>query len=100
MGLDTRMSIRVEVVHALPQRQERVFLDLPNGSSVQDAVQASGLVERLPLGTVGRVGVWGKPVLPDTPLRDLDRVEIYRPLIADAKEVRRDRAAKSIKKYF
>jgi len=88
------MSIRVEVVYALPQRQERVLLTLPSGSTALDAVQASGLLRQLPRGELGRIGVWGRPVTPETRLRDRDRVEIYRPLIADPKESRRERAAK------
>jgi putative ubiquitin-RnfH superfamily antitoxin RatB of RatAB toxin-antitoxin module len=88
------MSLRVEVVYALPAAQERVALTLPPGSTVLDAVEASGLLRRpLPI-ELHRVGVWGRPVSPDTPLRDRDRVEIYRPLLADPKEVRRKRAAK------
>ena len=89
------MSISVEVVYALPQRQERVSLILPPGSTALDAVQASGLLRQLPREEFGRIGVWGRPVTPETPLRDRDRVEIYRPLIADPKESRRERAAKT-----
>ena len=91
------MTISVEVVYALAQRKERVSIDLPPGSTALDAVRASGLLQHLPQGALGRVGVWGKPVTPETRLRDRDRVEIYRPLIADPKEVRRDRAAKTRK---
>ncbi len=87
--------MRIEVVYALAQKQDLVVLDLPLGSTVQDAVQASGLPQRLPLTQFGRVGVWGRPVTPETRLRDRDRVEIYRPLIADPKEVRRVRAART-----
>ena len=91
------MSMRVEVIYALPQKQERVLLDLPPGSTVQDALQASGLLQRLSQIELGRLGVWGRPVTAETRLRDRDRVEIYRPLIADPKEVRRERAAKTRK---
>jgi putative ubiquitin-RnfH superfamily antitoxin RatB of RatAB toxin-antitoxin module len=87
------MSMRIEVVYALAEKQELAALDLPPGSTVLDAVRASGLLQRLPHIELDRVGVWGRPVKPDTPLRDRDRVEIYRPLIADPKEVRRKRAA-------
>ena len=86
--------MRIEVVYALPQSQERVLLDLAPGSTVLEAVQASGLQRRLRQIEFGRVGVWGRPVSPDTALRECDRVEIYRPLTADPKEVRRKRAAK------
>jgi uncharacterized protein len=91
------MSMRVEVIYALPQKQERVLLDLPPDSTVQDALQASGLLQRLPQIEFGRLGVWGRPVTAETRLRDRDRVEVYRPLIADPKEVRRERAAKARK---
>lgn len=80
--------MRIEVVYALPQRQEQVQLDLAPGSTVLDAIQASGL----PQFKLGRAGVWGRPASPDMPLREGDRVEIYRPLIADPKEIRRRRA--------
>ena len=91
------MSISIEVIYALAQRQERVLLELPPGSTVLDAVHASGLLRQLPQGQFGRIGVWGKPVTPETRLRDRDRVELYRALVADPKVVRRDRAAKTRK---
>jgi hypothetical protein len=91
------MSMRVEVIYALAQKQERVLLDLPPGSAVQDALQASGLLQRLLQIEFGDLGVWGRSVTPETRLCDRDRVEIYRPLIADPKEVRRERAAKARK---
>jgi putative ubiquitin-RnfH superfamily antitoxin RatB of RatAB toxin-antitoxin module len=91
------MQLRVEVIYALAQKQERVLLDLPPGSTVQDALLASGLPQRLPQGVCERLGVWGRPVSAQTPLHDRDRVEIYRPLIADPKQVRRERAAKTRK---
>lgn len=81
--------MRIEVVYALPHRQERVLLQLAPGSTVQDAILASGLL----LPEPGRVGVWGRPVSPQTRLRDLDRVELYRALTADPKRIRRERAA-------
>lgn len=86
--------MRVEVVYALPQRQDRVTLELAPGSTVLEAIEASGLLRRLPQIELVRAGVWGRPVSPDTRLREHDRVEIYRPLTADPKEVRRTRAAK------
>jgi len=88
------MSMRVEVIYALAQKQERVLLDLPSGSTLQDALEASGLLQRLPQIELGGVGIWGRPVTAETRLRERDRVEIYRPLIADPKELRRERAAK------
>ena len=95
-------SINVEVIYALPERQEVIRLRLPEGSTLQQAVAASGLLQRHPeIEASGcKVGIFGKLSKPDTPLRDLDRVEIYRPLIADPKEVRKQRAAegKAMKK--
>ena len=91
------MGINIEVIYALPRRLDRVTLDLPPGTSALDAVQASGLLQQLPQGMAFRIGVWGRPVVPETPLHDRDRVEIYRPLSADPKTVRRDRAAKTRK---
>jgi putative ubiquitin-RnfH superfamily antitoxin RatB of RatAB toxin-antitoxin module len=91
------MNLRVEVIYALAQTQERVVLDLPPDSTVQDALQASGMLQRLPRIEPGRLGVWGSPVTAETRLRDRDRVEIYRPLIADPKKVRRERAARTRK---
>lgn len=88
-------SIHVEVCYALRERQEIVQLRLPAGSTVQRAVEASGLLQKHPeidLAKANKLGVFAKLVKADTVLRDKDRVEIYRPLIADPKEVRRKRA--------
>jgi uncharacterized protein len=87
--------MRIEVVYALPQQQERVLLDLAPDSTALEAIEASGLLQRLPPIELGRVGIWGRPASPDTRLRERDRVEIYRPLTADPKEARRRRAARA-----
>ncbi|HET7765550.1 MAG TPA: RnfH family protein [Burkholderiales bacterium] len=84
-------NIAVEVVLALAERQTLRRLELPAGSTVADAVAASGLA---PAVAAGRVGIYGQVVPPETTVRDGDRVEIYRPLVADPKELRRARAAK------
>lgn len=88
-------SINVEVIYALAQRQEIIRLKLPEGSTVQQAVAASGLLQKHPEIDLARnkLGIFGKLSKPDTPLHERDRVEIYRPLIADPKEVRKQRAA-------
>ena len=95
-------SIAVEVIYALPERQELVLLYLPMGSTLRQAVEASGLLQKFPEIDLARnkVGTFGKLGKPDMLLRDRDRVEIYRPLLADPKEVRRQRAAegKTMKK--
>lgn len=88
-------EIQVEVVYALASRQEVKLLKLPTGSTVANAVKASGLIEKYPEIDLqkGKFGVWNKLSKSDVMLRDRDRVEIYRPLIADPKEVRKQRAA-------
>ena len=87
--------MRIEVVYALPHKQERALLDLAPGSTVLEAIEASGLLQRLRHIELSRVGIWGRPASPETRLRELDRVEIYRPLPADPKAVRRERAARN-----
>ena len=79
--------MRVELVHALSGRQEVLSLDLQEGATVRDAVRAAGL--RAPHA----VGIFGRVVAPGARLHEGDRVEIYRPLLADPKEVRRRRAS-------
>ena len=88
-------SIAVQVIYALPERQELVELRLPSGSTLGQAIEHSGLLEKFPEIdlTQQKVGVFGKLGRTDQELRDRDRVEIYRPLLADPKEVRRKRAA-------
>ena len=93
--MSTTETIRIEVVYALPERQEVLPLSLPSGSTVLQAVEASGLPAQYPEIDVakGKYGIYSKLARLDTVLRDRDRVEIYRPLIADPKEVRKQRAA-------
>ncbi len=88
-------DIGVDVIYALRERQEIAHLKLPEGSTVQQAVEASGLLAKFPEIDLAKhkLGIYAKLVKPDAVLRDRDRVEIYRPLIADPKEVRKQRAA-------
>ncbi len=88
--------MKIEICYALADRQELVALDLPEGTTVMQAVEVSGLLQKYPEiepGGLNKLGVFAKLVKADTVLRDRDRVEIYRPLIADPKEVRRQKAA-------
>lgn len=95
-------TIAVEIVYALPEKQEVVAVQLPEGSTVVQAIEASGLLTRFPEIDLAKqkLGVYAKLTKADTVLRNRDRVEIYRPLIADPKEVRKQRAAegKAMKK--
>jgi len=88
-------SITVEVVYPLPQKQEIFTVRLPAGTTLREAVEASGVMQKYPEIDLAKnkLGVFAKLAKPDAPLRDRDRVEIYRPLIADPKEVRKQRAA-------
>jgi len=87
-------NISVEVVLAMPGRQELVALEVSEGATLEDAIAASGLPEMFDDFEVdpSMVGVFSEKASLDQVLRDGDRVEIYRPLIADPKEVRRQRA--------
>jgi putative ubiquitin-RnfH superfamily antitoxin RatB of RatAB toxin-antitoxin module len=87
-------SVRVTVAHARPERQELVELALPAGATLADAIAASGLLARFPdldAATL-KAGIFGRVRPRETRLADGDRVEIYRPLVADPKFVRRKRA--------
>ena len=87
--------LEVEVAYARPDRQWLVPLRLPAGSTAAQAAAESGILAQCPeldMATL-KLGVFGKAVKPDAPLRQHDRVEIYRALLADPKEVRRQRAA-------
>jgi putative ubiquitin-RnfH superfamily antitoxin RatB of RatAB toxin-antitoxin module len=86
--------VRVFVAVALPHRQEVIELDLPEGATASQALEAIRLVERFPefAGGAPRIGVWSRPCSPDTRLREGDRVEVYRALAADPKDQRRSRA--------
>jgi len=89
------MKVVVKVVYALPGAQEVVEVELEEGAPVEAALDASGIAARHPeidLKTQ-RIGVWGRPVTLAAEVRDRDRVEIYRALSADPKQVRRRRAA-------
>jgi putative ubiquitin-RnfH superfamily antitoxin RatB of RatAB toxin-antitoxin module len=87
-------TLHVTVAVALPGRQEVIALEMPEGSRVADALAAAKAGEFFPATALAElhVGIWAKACAIDTTLRDGDRVEIYRPLQADAKDMRRARA--------
>jgi putative ubiquitin-RnfH superfamily antitoxin RatB of RatAB toxin-antitoxin module len=87
------MSLAVTVAIAWPDRQEVIALELPEGSRVADALAAAAVRERLVLpGSGFEVGIWSRRCALDAALREGDRVEVYRPLAADPKQARRERA--------
>lgn len=88
-------TIPVEVVYALSDRQVVLALEVVADATIADVITQSGILEKFPEIDLGnnKVGVFGKlGKLTDT-LHAGDRVEIYRPLIADPKQVRKQRAA-------
>ena len=87
--------IMVEVAYALPNQQLIIPVQVAPEANADAAIQASGILAKFPEInlSVNQIGVFGKLIRLDTPLRNLDRVEIYRPLIADPKSVRKQRAA-------
>jgi uncharacterized protein len=88
---DVRTALAVEVVYCpRPGVVDLISLNLAVGATVADALRGSGVLARHGLEADGlRVGVWCKACDPATPLRDHDRIEVYRPLTVDPKEARR-----------
>lgn len=87
----------MEVAYALRERQVLVAVEIEEGATIEEAIQHSGILETFPEIDLQRakVGIFGRPVALDERMRDGDRAEIYRPLIADPKEVRRRKAGQS-----
>lgn len=88
-------KIKVEVAYAKPDVQVLIPLTVEEGTTVRQAIELSGVLSRFPEIDLAKskLGIFSKLAKADTVLRDKDRVEIYRPLIADPKEVRKQRAA-------
>ncbi len=84
------------MVYALRNEQILLALDVEEGTTVRQAIEKSGIQRRFPEVDPARapVGIFGRLARPDALLRDGDRVEIYRPLIADPKDARRERATR------
>ena len=85
----------IEVAYALAEKQTLLSLDVKEGITLQEAIKTSGILvsySQIDLSK-DKVGIFGKLAELDTVLREKDRVEIYRPLIADPKQVRKERAA-------
>lgn len=89
-----KRSIAIEIVYAVRAEQPVLALSVAEGTTVDEAITLSGLLQRYPaIATrTTEVGIYGQLVRRDTILREGDRVEIYRPLIADPKQARRRRA--------
>lgn len=88
-------QVKVEVAYARPEQQLLLEVTVAAGSTLEEAVRASGVLDRFPEIDLGKnqVGVFGKLTPLGARLKAGDRVEVYRPLLADPKEVRKLRAA-------
>lgn len=83
--------MRVEVVFALADRQELLVVELPDGSTVDAAIEKSRLARQFPDVDFDalQAGIWGKPIARSQVVKEGDRVELYRPLEMDPREARR-----------
>ncbi len=87
--------INIEIAYALPDEQLILILEVAEGTTIDQAIRDSGILEKFPAIDLAnlKTGIFGKLKKKDQALRAGDRIEIYRPLIADPKEVRKQRAA-------
>ena len=90
-------KLNIEVVYALPSEQVIFTVKLDKGATAEDAIVASGILAKYPEIDLkkNKLGVYSRLIKLDTELVDGERVEIYRPLIADPKEMRKRRAEKA-----
>lgn len=93
--MESSNNIKVEVAFARPDQQVIIPIEVPAGTTVEAAIATSGIALRFPEINLDvlKVGIFGRLTKLQAPLRPGDRIEIYRPLIADPKQVRRKRAA-------
>jgi len=95
---DSTSQINIEVVYGSPDKQILLSLSMAQGCTVEQAIIESGMLglfNGIDL-SINKVGIWNKVVKLAVVLEDSDRIEIYRPLLADPKEVRKRRAEKAI----
>lgn len=88
--------MHIEVIYALPEKQVLIPLEVEEGTTVRQAITASGILRQCPEIDLARAaaGIYGKVVSLEAVLEDGDRVEIYRSLISDPKEMRRKRVGR------
>lgn len=93
-----RGAVEVEVIYAQPLRHAAFLLKLPVGSTLRHAIEASGVMREFPEIDLAkcRLGIYGKLARADTVLSAQDRIEIYRHLLADPKDIRKQRAAAGV----
>ena len=92
--------IEIEVVYGLPDKQVLLSLPVPAGSTIAECIKLSGINRHFPqiIVSEAKVGIFSRPESLTTIVKAGERIEIYRPLIADPKEMRKLRAAKMVKK--
>ncbi|PKG37097.1 RnfH family protein [Psychromonas sp. Urea-02u-13] len=92
--------IEIEVVYGLPHKQVLLSLPVPAGSCIEECIKLSGIITHFPeiVPHQAKVGIFSRPEKLETIIKAGDRIEIYRPLTADPKEMRKLRAAKMSKK--
>ncbi len=91
-------TIEIEVVYGVAHKQRLMSLSVKSGITVEQAIIESGMLslfDEIDLA-INKVGIWNRAVKLSDEVNDLDRIEIYRPLIADPKEVRKRRAEKAV----
>ena len=90
-------KINVEVIYAIPKEQITFTVSVEQGATAQQAIEASGILAKYPEIELNKnkLGIYSRLIKLDTVLQDGERVEIYRPLIADPKEMRKRRAVKA-----
>jgi putative ubiquitin-RnfH superfamily antitoxin RatB of RatAB toxin-antitoxin module len=88
-------EILIEIAYALPQKQMIIPIKVKAGITAEDAIKVSGIIKKFPEIdlNINQIGIFGKLTQLDHIIRERDRIEIYRSLIADPKEIRRQRAA-------
>ena len=88
-------QINIEIAYAFPEREYLKSFQVDEGITVQTAIMQSGILSQFPeidLST-NKIGIFSRPIKLTDVLKEGDRIEIYRPLLADPKEIRRKRAA-------
>lgn len=93
-------QINIEIAYALPDRYYLKSFKVDEGTMIQTAILQSGILQQfteIDLRENNKVGIYSRPAKLNDQLKDGDRIEIYRPLLADPKEIRRKRAAEQAK---
>lgn len=90
-------KINIEVVYGTPLSQQIIEIIVDTDTTIEEAIKASGILTAYPEIdlTINNVGIWNRSAKLTDKVNDLDRIEIYRPLLADPKEVRKRRAEKA-----